>query len=321
MKTYTDFLSRSNEPLLTLERDQMVRVSFLPSWALPNKGYLQGLRVDLDATDPWRVYLVKAVLCPTNDKGHLDRDRLLAGCGAVKAVWIPIAENRLWFWQGILQEFPAHEHDLLIHCTDEHYQHWSLVPCKDSLVTKVMRAPPDRGIELKRAIQALDRDQIQGQWVNLHKVVPLYEHIKAYISRTPGVNRISRCGCWPVHDFIWGQPTLGGFPVQEIPEWVTELTKLWTRWVGDHKTDSDSTYRPPWLTGVQPGGTDLRHYKGHWYLFLSDQADYLATDAPIESLLGLALDIGAGKVPMPHVAPEMAHPPKIDALVDALLED
>ena len=93
------------------------------------------------------------IVWPTNKSGGLDKAAFGRGEGWEVKPWVFSAE-RYEQLAARNEQFPLHEFDLSIKCTDSQYQKMDLVPCRESLFAKLASAENEKGKKIIEAIMA-----------------------------------------------------------------------------------------------------------------------------------------------------------------------
>lgn len=123
---------------------------------VPGVGYFlhKGPEYARVAGGPPKTAVATVVLVwPTNKHGQLDKEAFAKGEGWEVKPWVFSAE-RYDQLRRRNEQFPLHEFDLQITCTDTQYQKMDLSPCRESLVAKLAGSDNERSKAIIEAIQA-----------------------------------------------------------------------------------------------------------------------------------------------------------------------
>ena len=267
----------------------------------------------------WSVHVTRAIRWPTDAKGKVDVDALKEKGG--EPVWVAFSDDRLMMLNGILRDWPAHKHDVIISCTDSHYQRWNQIPCREAVGAQVLAS------KKKKTLPSGWPDEILALLT-----VPVADLLRLCLTRLSDVEFVTMSGlrdhawsqnllmfsaykCWEVPAYFEQLSFSKKAPLpEELPAWYVKLRADWHRYLGDPS-------RPPHLTnnGVS-GSISIMQYGGHWVAVLDDQGLHVVTDAPVENLLSIALKLGEGE----KVVEPIPEPPLdllLDNLVDSLLDE
>ncbi len=279
--------------LLTLKAGERVRVSV--PW-MKNRHGDDPLIYEIPLPPHWKIWVVKAVKWPTDDKGMIDKEALKRGEG-IEEVWVPLTAQRLRTLDPQHKEFPLHKHDLLIFCTDTHYQCWNFVPCRENLLLKVAHKVNDNeNHPLWPVVSLLDQTS-RGmrnpgkasvkRWAQVMMSLPSSDGVDPDVKRVHNLTDSRLGGAHSLTTFLRSLPDPE--PTRFVPEWVSKIESTWRQHLGDPN-------RLQWLTGYEGGDPkpELRYFEYMWYMLLTG-GPYpgfgpemtLVTDASVYELLHL----------------------------------
>jgi hypothetical protein len=101
------------------------------------------------------------IVWPTDKQGRLDKEKFGKGEGWEVKPWVFSAE-RYDQLRRRNEQFPLHEFDLTMACTDSQYQKMDLSPCRESLFTKLAAGGNDKAKAIVEAILAEVADAEKG---------------------------------------------------------------------------------------------------------------------------------------------------------------
>jgi hypothetical protein len=93
------------------------------------------------------------VVWPTDKNGRLNKDAFGRGEGWEVKPWVFSAERYEQLARRN-EQFPLHEFDLTLACTDSQYQKMDLSPCRESLFAKLAEADNEKSTNILKAITA-----------------------------------------------------------------------------------------------------------------------------------------------------------------------
>jgi len=93
------------------------------------------------------------VVWPTDKNGRLNKEAFGRGEGWEVKPWVFSAERYEQLARRN-EQFPLHEFDLTITCTDSQYQKMDLSPCRESLFSKLGEAKNDKSAKILETIMA-----------------------------------------------------------------------------------------------------------------------------------------------------------------------
>ena len=94
------------------------------------------------------------VVWPTDKHGRLDKEAFARGEGYEVKPWVFSADRYNQLARRNV-EFPLHEYDLTMACTDTQYQKMDLSPCRESLYVQLLNADKDMA---KRIVENIQRE-------------------------------------------------------------------------------------------------------------------------------------------------------------------
>lgn len=93
------------------------------------------------------------VVWPTDKNGRLNKDAFGRGEGWEVKPWVFSAERYEQLARRN-EQFPLHEFDLTVTCTDTQYQKMDLSPCRESLFAKLAEANNEKSTQIRKTILA-----------------------------------------------------------------------------------------------------------------------------------------------------------------------
>lgn len=277
---------------LHLDRDQKARVSF--AWR--NEAG-QVLFKEVPVGKHGRVYLTWALVTPmTGLKSDLSE-------GTYQVVTFSF--GNFSEIQYIHQEWPFEHHDVVLHCTDSHYQHRWTTPCKESLVEKVRAKGSDINpdyahLALRPFVLSVEEGRLTKDFED-----PWEEAQKLKSTLTP-IHEILTKQWWPLYKQIseeGSQPSADLIP----PEPIASLDALM------HAMSGDREY--PGLTQCYPNLHDTFRWEGEWFFM---EEGWVWTTATLDRLLGWAKGLPDADAPPLPLSDEEAT--TIDHVIESLLD-
>jgi len=281
---------------LLMDLGQRVRVS--PAW-FNEEG--KALLKEVPVGKHGRVFVTWALTVPYKD------DKLDIPSATYRVVTFPY--NELSILQSIHREFPVEVHDLLLHCTDSHYQNRTTTPCRESLVAKIRAKGSDLQPENKHlALVPFELPAEEGLPVDAHE--SWWDKAKALKEPLTSIDEVVKRPWWPLYKQIVEG---GSEPSEDLvpPEPIASLDALMYAVRGD--------WDFPALTSPCPTLHVTRRWEGEWF-FLEE--GYF--DCPKMGWTTASEDRvreWAKGLPEPEKPIEYPEETTIDEVVESLLDD
>jgi hypothetical protein len=279
---------------LLMELGQRVRVS--PAWFNEEgKALLKEVPVGKG-----RVFVTWALTVPYKD------DKLDIPSAAYRVVTFPY--NELATFQSIHREFPVEVHDLLLHCTDSHYQKRTTCPCRESLVAKIRAKGSDLKPENKHLALVPPPFDQEGLPIDAHE--SWWDKSKALKERLTSIDEVIKRPWWPLYEQIVEG---GSEPSEDLvpPEPIASLDALMYAVQGD--------WDYPALTSPCPSMHSTRRWEGEW--FLMDEGQLWCANNGWTTASEDRVREWAQGLPEPEPPVEYPEETTIDEVIESLLDD